>query len=61
METLLKILGILLLLPILITVVVLVTITLIGGYISVIVYYGWWVLLAVIGVIVLWRIINHFI
>lgn len=60
MENLFKILGFVLLLPILITIVILVSITLIGGYVSVLVYYGWYVLLGIIGVIVVWRIIKRF-
>lgn len=55
------ILGMILLIPVALVLVLLVCITLIGGYVGVVASIFWPVLLGIIGVIVAYKVIKHFI
>ena len=58
MKTLLWIIGIILALPILLTIVALIVVTLIGGYITAILYWGWWIVASIILIILIIKIIK---
>lgn len=60
MKVFLWIIGILLALPILLTIVGLIVITLIGGYITAVLYWGWWIAASILLIILIVKLIkNH--
>lgn len=60
MRILWSIVGMILLLPILLTLVALAVVTLIGGYIWVVLQVAWWVVAAIVAVILAIRLIKKF-
>ena len=59
MKYLLWIIGIILALPILLTIVGLIVVTLIGGYVTAILYWGWWIIAMVIAIIIIVKIFQN--
>lgn len=60
MKILGAIMGFILALPILITLVVLVCVTLVGGYVALIFHIGWWLVLAVLAIVITVKLIKKF-
>lgn len=60
MKVLWSIIGIVLLLPIAVTIVALACVTLIGGYIAFVLEIAWWVVVAILAVILAIRLIKKF-
>ena len=53
MENFFKVLGFLLIVPIILTIVILIVITLIGGYVVAMIYYGWKLLIGILIILTL--------
>ena len=53
MENFFKVLGFLLIIPIILTIVILIVITLIGGYVAAMIYYGWKLLIGILIILTL--------
>ena len=60
MRILLSIIGTVLLLPIALTLVVLVCITMVGGYVAIVLQVAWWLVLAILAIVLAIRLIKRF-
>ena len=59
MKIFLGIIGVILALPILLTMVGLIVVTLIGGYVTAILYWGWWIVASVLLFILIVKLIRN--
>ena len=60
MEIFLGIVGVILALPILLTMVGLTVVTLIGGYVTAILYWGWWIVASILLFILIVKLIRNY-
>ena len=59
MKIFLGIIGVILALPILLTMVGLIVVTLIGGYVTAILYWGWWIVASILLFILIVKLIRN--
>ena len=59
MKIFLGIIGVILALPILLTIVGLIVVTLIGGYVTAILYWGWWIVASILLLILIVKLIRN--
>ena len=59
MKIFLGIIGVILALPILLTIVGLIVVTLIGGYVTAILYWGWWIVASILLFILIVKLIRN--
>ena len=60
MKVFLWIIGVILALPILLTLVALIVVTVIGGYITEILYWGWWIVVSILLIILIVKLIKYY-
>ena len=60
MKIFLGIIGVILALPILLTIVGLIVVTLIGGYVTAILYWGWWIVASILLFILIVKLIRNY-
>ena len=60
MKIFLGIIGVILALPILLTMVGLIVVTLIGGYITALLYWGWWIVASILLFILIVKLIRNY-
>ena len=58
MQILFSIIGFILALPILVTIIALVCVTLVGGYIALVLKLAWWLVLLIIAIIVVRKLLS---
>ena len=59
MKIFLGIIGVILALPILLTIVGLIVVTLIGGYVTALLYWGWWIVASILLFILIVKLIRN--
>ena len=59
MKIFLGIIGVILALPILLTIVGLIVVTLIGGYVTALLYWGWWIVVSILLFILIVKLIRN--
>ena len=60
MKIFLGIIGVILALPILLTIVGLIVVTIIGGYITALLYWGWWIVASILLFILIVKLIRNY-
>lgn len=60
MKIFLGIIGVILALPILLTIVGLIVVTLIGGYVTALLYWGWWIVASILLFILIVKLIRNY-
>ena len=60
MKIFLGIIGVILALPILLTIVGLIVVTLIGGYVTALLYWGWWIVASILLLILIVKLIRNY-